>query len=128
MSFDLAVWRSEHTPSDTEARGIYGALLNDMCGAGPKEPGIEEFYTDLTRRYPELDDVPEDGVDQCPGSVKLNRSGHHVIMSAVWSRSKEIRAVALELARKHGLILFDPQEGKVFWPDRSPEKKRFSWL
>jgi hypothetical protein len=119
MSFDLAVWRSETIPSDGEAGETYLLLCDDMCGGGPVEPGVEELYTELTRRYPEIDSVPEEEVDDCPWSVQLNRSGHDVIMSAVWSRSDEIRAFVLDLAKKYGLILYDPQKGKVLWPEQS---------
>jgi hypothetical protein len=127
MSFDLAAWKDDDNgtlPSDSEAREIYLKLCNDACGAGLVAPGIEEFYTELTRRYPEIDDVPEEEVDKCPWSLLLNRSGHHVVMSAVWSPADEIRSAALELAKKHNLILFDPQKGKVVWPPR-PAKKRW---
>jgi hypothetical protein len=65
MSFDLAVWKNDDDktmPSDSEAAQTYRELCNDACGGGPVAPGIEEFYTELTRRYPEIDDVPEEEV------------------------------------------------------------------
>ncbi|MGA7399775.1 MAG: hypothetical protein WCC99_13640 [Candidatus Sulfotelmatobacter sp.] len=130
MSFDLAVWKDDHNgtlPSDSEAQATYLELCNNECGGGPVACEIEEFYTELTRRYPEIDDVPEEEVDNCPWSVLLNRSGHHVIMSAVWSRADEIRSVAIELAKKHDLTLFDPQEGKVVWPPRPTKKRWFNF-
>ena len=128
MSFDLAVWKSESVPSDSEAREIYRVLCNNECGGGPLESGIEEFYVDLTHRYPEIDKVPEEAVDECPWSVRLSKSGHHVMMSAVWSRSNEIRAAVLELAKKHDLILFDPQKGKVLSPEASLKKRWFNFF
>jgi hypothetical protein len=130
MSFDLAVWKNDDDktmPSDSEAAQTYRELCNDACGGGPVAPGIEEFYTELTRRCPEIDDVPEEEVDNCPWSVLLNRSGHHVIMSAVWSRAEEIRSVVLELAKKHSLLMFDPQKGKVVWPPRPANKRWFNF-
>ena len=126
MSFDLGVWRSETVPSDDEAGETYLHLCSDESGGGPVEPGIEELYSELTRRYPEIDTMLEEEVDDCPWSVRLGKSGHHVIMSAVWSRSDEIRAFVLELAKKYGLILFDPQVGKVLWPERPAERSWFT--
>ena len=129
MSFDLAVWKDDDNntvPSDSAAKETYLQLCNDVCGDGPVAPGIEEFYEELIRRYPEIDGVPEEEVDNCPWSVQLNRSGHHVIMSIVWSRADEIRSVVVELAEKHGLIVFDPQEGKVVLTPRPAKKRWFS--
>ncbi len=126
MSFDLAVWKDEcPTPSDSEAREIYLHFCSHECAGGPTMPGIAEFYIELTQQYPEIDKVPEEEVDNCPWSVLLSRSGHHVLMSAVWSRAEEIRSVVLELAKKHDLVLFDPQKGKIVWPPRPATKRWF---
>ena len=61
MSFDLAVSKNNdnRVPSDSEAAESYRDLCNDQCGGGPFAAGIEEFYRDLTRRYPEIDKVPK---------------------------------------------------------------------
>lgn len=128
MSFDLAVWSSKTVPTHAEGLETYRLLCNDMCGGGPEEPGIKELYEELTRRYPEVDTVPEDELDDCPWSVELSRSGHHLIMCVQWPRSNEVRAFVLELARKHGVVLFDPQKSKVLWPEQPPKSGLFGWL
>jgi hypothetical protein len=128
MSFDLAVWKHDDDnilPSDLEAGRIYVQLCNVEAGGGRVTPAIQEFYLELTRRYPEIDTAPEEEVDNCPWSVRLNRSGHHVIMSAVWSRAEEITSFVLGLAKKYGLILFDPQRDQILWPSRHPQKRWF---
>jgi hypothetical protein len=126
MSYDLALWNSGNaTPSDSEAGRLYIELCEDQCGGGPVAAGIQELYTELTRRYPEIDNVPEEAVDDCPWSGLLNRSGHHVILNVVWSRAEEIRRFVFELAKKHNLVLFDPQRRKVLWPTTEPPKRWF---
>lgn len=126
MSFDLGIWRGDTKLSDAEAQEIYAQLCNDQCGSGSTESGINELYTELTGRYPEIDSVPEEEVDDCPWSVKINRSGHHLIVSVVWSRASEIQAFVLQLATKYDLILFDPQRGKILWPETPTKKRRFN--
>jgi hypothetical protein len=130
MSFDLAVWQDtgndDTPPSDSEAREIYLQLCNGVCDERPVAPGIEEFYNELTHRYPEIDQVPEEDVDDCPWSALLDRSSRHVTMSVVWSRADEIRSVVFELAKRYSLVLFDPQKGQVLLPPRPAKKRWFS--
>jgi hypothetical protein len=121
MSFDLGVWHTQERLSDEEA----GALYHDLCesrrdGVTP-HPAVDAFYAELTARYPEIDTIPEERIDDhdyCPWSCALDRSPGHVIMSCVWSQAEKVARSVHELAVKPGLAVFDPQQGKVFYPDR----------
>ena len=116
MSFDLAVWRTDvGTPSDADAGKTYVELSELPCDGGPMVPEVGDFYAEFTQRYQEIDDFPEEEVDDCPWSVALCHSKKYIIVSVVWSRADEMRSVVLDLAKKYQLLLFDPQSDKVIW-------------
>ncbi|MGA3295739.1 MAG: hypothetical protein ABSE45_17375 [Candidatus Acidiferrales bacterium] len=128
MSFDLAVWKADDPGlTDSDAGKIFLQLCDGAHEGWPAAPEVEAFYRELTQRYPELDDLPEEEVDNCPWSARLDRSAHHVIMTVVWSRADEIRSVVLDLAGKHSLLLFDPQEGKIIRPPRPAKRHWFKF-
>jgi hypothetical protein len=126
MSFDLAVWASEPRLSAAEAGERYARLCEgDVVGLVPS-PAVDAFYRELIAKHPELDDVPEDRLDDhdyCPWSVRMDRSPGHLVLCCVWSRAEYVRQFVGELARKHGLAVFDPQEGTITFPDPVRPKK-----
>ena len=60
-----------------------------------------------------MSDEKVDDKDFCAWSCALDRSGMHIIMACVWSKADDVATYVYELAMTHGLVLFDPQEGKV---------------
>ncbi|HKW31885.1 MAG TPA: hypothetical protein VJN92_02695 [Candidatus Acidoferrum sp.] len=122
MSFDLAVWYPQKRIGHKEAGELYVRLCDgDTRGVVP-HPAIDAFYAELTARHPEIDTIPEERIDNhdyCPWSCKLDRSPGHVIMSCVWPKATYVGHLVADLARKHGLALYDPQSDKVTCPDGS---------
>ena len=122
MSFDLCVWYPQNRVSDREAGKLYARLCeSDTSGVVPN-PAIEAFYAELTARHPEIDVVPEEKIDDhdySPWSCALDRSPGHVIMSCVWPKAEHVHQLVQDLARKHGLALYDPQSSIVIYPDGS---------
>jgi hypothetical protein len=119
MSFDLAVWYPDRNLSPEEAGERYGQLCDGDVRGVTEDPRVAAFYDELMRKHPEIDDVPEERIDDheyCPWSVAMDRSPGHVIMCCVWSRAEYVRSFVGELASKHGLVLYDPQEGTVTFP------------
>jgi hypothetical protein len=81
---------------------------------------IVSFYDELTRRWPEIDTVPDEEIDNleyCPWSCALSRSDIAVVTSCVWSMADEVEAFVRELAQRHRLVLFSPQSGSVYLPE-----------
>ena len=56
-------------------------------------------------------------MDYCPWSCALNHSGAAVVLDCVWSMADEVEEFAGNLARKHRLVLFNPQEDKAYLPE-----------
>lgn len=120
MSFDLCVWYSQTRIRNEEAGKLYVRLCDgDTSGVVP-HPAIAAFYAELTGKHPEIDTIPEEEIgnhDYCPWSCKLDQSPGHVIMSCVWSKATYVHQLVRDLARKHGLAVYDPQSDKVTYPD-----------
>ena len=120
MSYDLAVWHTSRRLTNEEAVKLYHQLCDSVVNGVEPHPGIETFYTELTTKHPELDDVPDDRIDDtdyCPWSIAFDRSPGHIIMPCVWSKAEYVDGLIRTLARKHGLAVFDPQSGKIQYPD-----------
>jgi hypothetical protein len=107
--------------TDKEAAEIYVHLCENWPYLEGESLSVAAFYDDLTRRWPEIDTVPEEEIDNkdyCPWSCALNRSGMAVVMPCVWSMAEDVEAFVRGLATKHGLVLFDPQSGTVSLPEK----------
>lgn len=127
MSYDLAVWFPHQRLSDKEAEAIYVKLCNGEPAQLQPHPAVAAFYEELVAKHPEIDDVPDDKIDDhdyCPWSVAHDRSDAHVIMCSVWSKAEYVSELISALSEKHGLVLFDPQGPNVFFPEGSGKK---SW-
>lgn len=120
MSFDLGVWYTPKRLSNAAASELYAALCESRIDGVTPHPAVDAFYAELTARYPEIDTVPDeliDDHDHCPWSCALDRSPGHVIMPCVWSRAENVERFVTQLAHKHGLAVYDPQQGRVSYPD-----------
>ncbi|MDT7796572.1 MAG: hypothetical protein QOI78_5 [Actinomycetota bacterium] len=114
MSFDLAVWRESTTAE--EAPRKYAELMALESPVLQRHPRAVTFHRELTARYPELADVPADELDSCPWSTNLTVAGDGVVMSMSWSCSDAVVEYIQELAQRHGLVLYDPQDGTAYPP------------
>jgi hypothetical protein len=120
MSFDLGVWYPDRYLTSEESGRRYVHLCKGDASDVVEHPAVSAFYEELVAKHPEIDDVPEDRIDDhdyCPWSIMMHRSPGHVIMCSIWSRAEYVRAFVAELAARHGLVLYDPQEGVSIFPE-----------
>lgn len=118
MSFYLGVWKSTAAISDDEASAQYLALRNEESVESEFDDKVYAFYSGLTRRYPEVEMVPEEELDACPWACGLDFTGGHVIMAIRPEMSEKVVSEVRVLAAHHELVCFDPQAGKVHLPLR----------
>jgi hypothetical protein len=121
MSCDYGVWYPNRHLSNTEAGALYAELCEGRTSGVAAHSAVGAFYSELTSMHPEIDDVPEDKVDDhdfSPWSIAFERSNAHILMSCVWSKADYVGALLRRLARKHGLALYDPQKERVIYPDK----------
>ncbi|HGS5310102.1 TPA: hypothetical protein ACMDV7_004490, partial [Vibrio parahaemolyticus] len=133
MSFDIAILSLEKRVSNSEASEIYAEILQGNFSNVAKNTAIEDLYRELTAKHPEIDDIPDDKVDDidfCPWSCEFDRSASHIIISSVWPKSDYVYELVQSLAVKHELALFNPQAEVVVYPDGSDGeevKKKIWW-
>lgn len=122
MSFDLGVWHPTKRLTHEQAGKLYATLCESQTDGVTPHPAVDAFYAELTARYPEIDTVPDDRIDDreyCPWSCALDRSPGHVIMPCVWSQAENVQRFVTQLAHKYGLAVYDPQQARVSYPDGS---------
>ncbi|WP_254507185.1 hypothetical protein [Anatilimnocola floriformis] len=119
MSFDLGVWHTTKRLTDKQAEKLYADLCEERRDGVTPHPAVDAFYEELTARYPEIDSISDEMVDDhdyCPWSCALDRSPGHVIMACVWSQAENVQRFVTQLAHKNGLAVYDPQQGRVSYP------------
>ena len=127
MSFDLSVWHSDVELSDDEAGKIHLNLCKNWPYLEGEHPSVTAFYDELTQKWPEIDTIPRERIDDfdfCPWSCAHSHSEMAVVMCCVWSMADKVADFVEDLADKHGLVCFDPQAGRVILPTELLEKKR----
>jgi hypothetical protein len=117
VSFDLCVFYTTKYITDDEARLRY----KNFCGQKNLTPYIEPhpsvsaFLKELTEAYPQIDDYDEDSeeYDDCPWSCSFDVSEWHIIMPTSSSCDNDVFDLIIALAKKHRLVLFDPQSSRI---------------
>jgi len=130
MSCDYGVWFSSKRLSSDEAGRLYEALSEGSPDMVEAHPSVTAFYDELVMLHPEIDTIPEDRIDDhdyCPWSCAIDRSPGHVIVACVWPKADYVGALISSLARRHGLIMYDPQSHRVFYPDEAPHPSKPWW-
>ena len=109
MSFDLAVWKSARPLTPDEAQEIYEKLCEDEPpDSVPDCAEMKAFSAELMKRWPEDPSNPE----ACPFE-DVGPASRFLILNLAGSRAPEVAPQVIALARRHGLLCYDPQEGKV---------------
>lgn len=62
--------------------------------------------------------LAEEDLDSSPWACALEISGSHVLLAMRPEQYSNAFPVILQLADQHGLVCFDPQNGKVHLPSR----------
>jgi hypothetical protein len=124
VSFDLAVLSAARPLTADEARRVYLRLCEGDDGATLLAPDerVDEFAREIRARWPDLDDLPEEEVDDSPWSIGVDVSPRHMLVSFVWSRVDDTAPAFVDLAAKHGLYVFDPQENALQLPNGTRTK------
>lgn len=130
MSCDYGVWFPYRRLSAADAGKLYSGLCEGKPGLIEPHPAVRVFYDELVERHPEIDTVPDDRIDDhdyCPWSCAIDHSPAHVIMCCVWSKADYVGSLVQDLARKHGLAVYDPQSERVIYPDEVPRSPKPWW-
>lgn len=113
MSFDLAFWYEKERSTPEKADHIYDRLTDGEIGVIEESTEIERFYLDIVSSYPNM---TENNMHVSPWAAPLYRTSECVIANISWSRRDELAPTLLELAARHGLTAYDPQDQAVHHP------------
>ncbi len=115
MSYDLGVFFTEKPHTDTAAVDRYTAYCEaeDLTPFIEPSPRVADFLKELTKEFPEPQDVPDAEMRRCPWSGSFDVSSGHVVMSIGWYWVGEMTDIITNLAAKHGLVCVDPQANRI---------------
>ncbi len=119
MSYGLNIVQTPVPDDDREA----WAYLDDLLERDPQGevPRVYHVLIDrLTERYPCICDQPDDLVDDgvwSDGPLRNNAGHAATTLGLAWPYVDEVRPFVVETATSLGLVVFDPQEGRI---DRPP--------
>ena len=114
----MAVWEGPRPASSAEAAQTFDELYNRYVVTETDVPPTEriaEYVRVLIARYPDLDDLDDDSVDDSPWADSPligNARGPFIYFSMVTNEAAhEAWHHAVTTARSMELVCFDPQSG-----------------
>ncbi|SNT51362.1 hypothetical protein SAMN05421812_1089 [Asanoa hainanensis] len=115
MSFDLVVVAIDPNASDEQVRAMVRRCDSGSHVEGELDDRIVGFYESLRSHYPDFPPYDEDSPWM---STPLDVGIDHVSMQLSYSqRSDPALSLIDELARRYGLMIYDPQGDEVTRPD-----------
>lgn len=118
MSMTLILWKAPVVHDPDEAKKLLEPFY-DHEDDGAFEPSgeIALFREQLLSVYP----FDPSGNSSSPWADPPEETDRLLLLSIRWSAESPILADVVALARKHGLVLYDPQGPDVFLPDDAIE-------
>jgi hypothetical protein len=111
MSMTLVLWKAPVVADSDEAERLLQAYYDRSDdSAFEPSPAIATVSNELLRRFPESDDGP--WADMPP-----EQTDRVLLLSIRWGAGNAVIDAIVELAREHGLVLYDPQGPDVTLPD-----------
>ena len=114
----MAVWEGDRPTSNEDAAQTFEALYEQYVereDSTEPTPKIKDFVETLLARFPDLDALGDDEVDDSPWAdspIMGNASGPFIYFAMVTnSAAEEAWELARSTASQMGLVAFDPQSG-----------------
>lgn len=113
VTFDLAFWEGPRPETDQAAMRIYDELFpedDELEAPEPPSDAIRSLITELERRWPPFD-------ESSPWAVaplgEEDAQGPTLYVNLVFGRSDEDLEDMADIARRLGVVCFDPQTETV---------------
>ena len=116
MSYDLFVFKGPLPRSEAEFSERVGRLDAGDETAFEPSPQMAAFYEELLRKYPALEDLPDDTVDRSVWAMTPDESDRLIALNFGWPHAERVAKDLPKLALKHGLAVLDPQSGAIVRP------------
>ena len=106
MSYDVAVWVGQRPHGGAAAEEFEARADASEEDESPPGSLIKQYVSELLSRYPEGED---DGVWAMEPVLDDEGGDFLYLTLTVGDRLNEVVALAGELAKRHGLVAYDPQ-------------------
>lgn len=113
MSFDLYLWREPSPITAARAAAVLDRLAEGDDEAVRPDARNLAFHADLLERFPALETLSDAGMEASPWNMSPDATDRRVILCMAWSTAAKTSAVVLDLARRHGLVCYDPQSSQI---------------
>lgn len=114
MSHDLGFFSIKQGASTSEIRDAYLSSCEGNTPQWPSSSALQSFVSALENKYPCIDSLSDDEIDDSPWSCDFDKGEGHIIVSMVFSRASEVGNFIWELLEQYELIVFDPQADKAY--------------
>ena len=117
-SIEFVIWFSRKKTSPEQASRIHAQLSEGDTSVVEPNDAIADFVRELTKRYPQIHECPDDKPELCPWTSPFHVSAGHVLirLSATHRWAGEAYETLRDLAARYGLTLFKPQSHMVHTP------------
>lgn len=120
MSWVLVAWDGPVPASVEDAARIFEELESSVSEDDPPTEAIRGYVQELLGRWP---DITADGSEDSPwadGPLIANASGPLFVFSLGLTSLAESIPYCTEVARRRGIVLYDPEQEEVYSPASIP--------
>jgi hypothetical protein len=114
MSYDLGFFSIKQGTTTAQVRAAYLSSREGTALSWPSSKALKSFIFVLENKYPRIDTLTDDEVDDSPWSCCFDKGEGHIIVSIVYSRASEVGDFIWGLLEQYQLIVFDPQADKAY--------------
>ncbi len=108
MSFDLCILTANLPDYETALTLYYKLCEGEVPDVAPNR-SLDRFNEELSERFPEIDRLSEEEIEDSPWTNAHDRSNAHILVCIRWDRQLEMAPIVLEIAKRHQLLVLDPQ-------------------
>ena len=125
MSYDLAVFQADGAPREPEQFMDWFYALREVAEESetslpsPANANFAGFYEDMVRDFPDMNGPSGENRDEGEDLTGYEFQPDHIYMDFRWSASERAVNTVIILAKKHGLGLYDLNDGIIF-PEDAP--------
>ena len=116
MSFQLGVWFADKPLSLGAAGELFDRVIDSKDLELRPQPAMKTFFNQLLKRYPTLDNWPDENVADCPWAEQPRFSPQYLLLTLLPAHAETLEAVIIDQALDNGLTVYDPQTPDLHMP------------
>ena len=127
MTFDLGAMDFDHPPTAKDVESRYSLLCEGADDGQATSERVDAMLAECLERWPGETDEEFEASPWSSWPLQNQRTAAGLVVNIRWDASEAMRSAWEEMAERHGLVLFDPQESDVVLPSRfrsAPSEKR----